>query len=364
MFFIINNLIVFLVLAFASYTDINYREVSNYLTFGLMGYGLIANSIYFYLTLGYISVLKFLGFFALVYVIFYLFWRLGIFAGGDSKLFIGLFAVIPFNNISILQNVSPLPFIFSLFLLSVLFIFPIGAFKVFLAYFKNFKVKEFVKKNYKQKLISFLISICSILGIYFLFSYFSLPIYLYILALILIFILPKKIKYVLSIGLFISSLFLDPLLTLNNILPALIIFFLLGFVFWFFSLSKSGILNKTILITDLKEGDVLAYPLILENNQLKPLKYSFYNDLKQSLKKNISSLGKVLEKRKNIYNSIVINNILASGINKGDVLKIKKEFSEKEIELKETLPLVPSIFIAYIFMLCFGDILWLIFSII
>lgn len=364
MFFIINNIIVFLALAFASYTDINSREVSNYLTFGLMGYGLIANSIYFYFSLGIFAMLKFLLFFVLIYLIFYILWRIGLFAGGDSKLFIGLFAVIPFSNISILVSTSPLPFILSLFILSILFIFPIGAFKVFLAFFKNFKVKDFVKKNYKQKLISFLISICSILGIYFLFSYFSLPLYLYVIALILIFILPKKIKYVLSIGLFIASLFLDPLLTVNNILPALIIFFLLGFVFWFFSLSKSGILNKTILINDLKEGDVLAYPLILENNQLKPLKYSFYNDLKQALKRNISSFGKILEKRKNIYNSIVINNILASGVNKEDVLQIKQKFSEKEIELKETLPLVPSIFIAYVFMLCFGDLLWVAFSII
>ena len=107
------------------------------------------------------------------------------------------------------------------------------------------------------------------------FSYFSFPLYSYIIALIMIFILPKKIKYVLSIGLFIASLFLDPLLTINNILPALIIFFLFSFIFWFFSISKSGLLNKTILINDLNEGDILAYPLILENNQLKPLRYSF-----------------------------------------------------------------------------------------
>ncbi len=359
MFFIINNIIVFFALAFASYTDINYREVSNYLTFGLMGYGLIANSIYFYFSLGIFALLKFLGFFILVYLILYLFWRLGIFAGGDSKLFIGLFAVIPFTNISILSNTSLLPFIFSLFILSILFILPIGAFKVFISYFKNFKVKEYIKKNLKQKLLFFVVSICSILGIYFLFSYFSLPLYLYVLALILIFILPKKIKYVFSIGLFIVSLFLDPILTLKNILPALIIFFLLGFVFWFFSISKSGILNKTILINDLKEGDVLAHPLIVENEKLKPLKYSFYGDLKYSLKKDIKSLGKVLEKRKNIYNNIVINNILASGLNKEDVLKIKNEFSEKEIELKETLPMVPSIFVAYVVMLIFGDVLWI-----
>jgi len=100
-----------------------------------------------------------------------------------------------------------MPFIFSLFILSILFIFPIGAFKVFISYFKNFKVKDYIKKNLKQKVLSFVVSICSILGIYFLFSYFSLPIYLYIIALILIFILPKKIKYVFSIGLFIVSLF-------------------------------------------------------------------------------------------------------------------------------------------------------------
>ena len=123
MFLIINNIIVFVALAFATYTDINFREVSNYLTFGLMGYGLIANSIYFYLTLGFFAVLKFLLFFVLVYFIFYVFWRLGLFAGGDSKLFIGLFAVIPFSNIFILANSSPLPFIVSLFILSILFIF-------------------------------------------------------------------------------------------------------------------------------------------------------------------------------------------------------------------------------------------------
>jgi len=362
-YFYINFAIVFFALLYATITDIKNREVSNFVSLGLLVYGTIANLIFFFLTKGYLSSLYFLVFDAIVFLICYIFWRFGVFAGGDAKLFSGIAATIPFQIFSFVGPVnSGFPFVLSLFILSVLLMLPIVSFRLFYAYFKNNNVKKTVIKTVKQNYAKFLFNILYVVSLYFIFSFFAVPIWVFFLVSILLGFVPKKIKYPISVVLFLISLIVNTLQTIYVMISAVVVTILLAFLIQFFVLSKSGLLNYFILVEELKEGDLLAYPLIKDKNKkLTYLKYNSWKEFKTAVKKSFKdpkAISNFLQNRKNLYSRIVIYNNLAGGLSLEEVKKIKTHFVDKKIELKETTPLVPSIFLSYIFMICFGDIIW------
>lgn len=359
----INFAIVFIALIYSTITDIKYREVSNWISLGLLGYGLIANSIYLWLIKGYLSTIYFLIFVALVFCICYLFWKLGVFAAGDAKLYSGISAVIPIQTISFLGSVnSTIPFVLSLFILSILLMLPIAGFKLFFAYFKYTKVKEVLSVSIKKNFWAFVLNIIYVVSLYFVFSFFTLPIWVFILVSIILGFVPKKIRYSISIILFLISIIINTLNTVYYMLFAILFALFIAFIVQLFVLSRSGLLNEKKKVSALKEGDLLAYPLIKGSKGLEELKFSFWKEFKiafrSSLKNGKEPIFDLLKRRKDLYNKIVINNSLACGLTNEEVNKIKKQFNKDTIELKETTPLVPSIFLAYVIMICFGDIIW------
>lgn len=356
----LNNLIIFIGLIFASYTDLKYREVSNYLSFGLIIYGLIFNTIYFFITKNYIYVLKYWLVFALIYLICYLFWHFGIFAGGDAKLFAGIGAIIPFSNLSLISfGISKIPFVLSLFLLSIVAIFPFGFIKVIYYFISNNNLRLKIFLEFKKSILNILINAIYITGIYFVLLYFKLPIYLIIFVALILMLVPKSIKWPLGIILFVLGFFLTPLNLISNLFFTIIYMFLFFFIISGFKISKSGIFDKLIQLKDLKEGQILKYPLIYENNKLISLKFSLFNEIKIAIKnKKYYELNNILNKRKDLYSKIVINNKFASGLNDEEVIKIKNCYNENTIVLKETIAMVPAILLAFTIMFIFGDLIW------
>ncbi len=357
---IFNFFIVLVALLYATISDIKLREVPNWLTLGLLAYGTIINSVFFILSSNFINLIYFLIFVAVVFGICYLFWRIGIFAGGDAKLFAGISAVIPFQTLSILGIVdSKIPFVVSLFVLSILAMLPVGAISIFSA-FKNQSVSTMLKDYFKNKFSGSVLNIIYLVALYFLFSFFTWPFYIFLIVAILIGLIPSKIRYPVSISLFIVSLAVSWQTTLFSIISTTIILILFWIIFRLFVFVKSGALNYKKEISQLKEGDILAYPLINDDEEITELKYSFFTELKKALKsRNMALLRSLLKTRKDLYNKIIINNNLACGLTKGEIYTIQKGFSEEAIELKQSVPLVPAIFLAFIVMFVFGDLLWL-----
>jgi len=360
----VNFAIVFIALLYSTITDIKKREVSNWVSLGLLVYGTISNLIYFWIIKGYLSAIYFLLFVILVFCISYLFWKFGVFAAGDAKLFSGINAVIPIQTISIFGLVnSVLPFILSLFVLSIILMLPIAGIKLFLSYFKNVNIKKSISETIRKSFWSFVLNIIYVVSLYFVFSFFTLPIWAFIIAGIIIGFIPKKIRYPISIILFVVSIIINTLQTVYYMLFAIIFALFIAFVIKIYVLTRSGLLNVRKKVSDLREGDLLAYPLIKSETGLQELKFDFWKEFKfafkMSIKQGKTPILKLLEKRKNLYNKIVINNNLACGISKKEALLIKKQFKDKDdIELKETTALVPSIFLAYVIMICFGDVVW------
>jgi Flp pilus assembly protein protease CpaA len=359
----INFAIVFIALIYSTITDIKYREVSNWVSLGLLIYGTIANAIYFGIVKGYLSTIYFLIFVAIVFCVCYLFWKLGIFAAGDAKLYSGIAAVIPVQLISLIGAInSTMPFILSLFILSILLMLPIAGFKLFFAYFKHTKVKETLSKSIKNNFWSFVLNIIYVVSLYFVFSFFTWPIWVFILVSIILGFVPKKIRYPISVVLFLVSIIINTLNTVYYMIFAIVFALFIAFMIQLFVLSRSGLLNEKKKVMALKEGDLLAYPLIKGLNGLEELKFEFWKEMKiafkLSLKQGKEPILALFKRRKDLYSKIVINNSLACGLTQEEVNKVKKHFNNEKIELKETTPLVPSIFLAYVIMICFGDIIW------
>lgn len=357
---IFNFFFVLVCLLYATISDIKLREVPNWLTLGLLGYGVVINSVFFILSSNPFGLIYFLIFVAVVFGVCYLFWRLGVFAGGDAKLFAGISAVIPYQTFSVFGIVdSKIPFIVSLFVLSILAMLPVGAISIFSA-FRNQSVSIMLKDYFKNKFSGSVLNIIYLVALYFLFSFFTWPFYIFIIVAILIGLIPSKIRYPISIALFIVSLAVSWQTTLFSILSTIVILVLFWIIFRLFVFAKSGALNYKKEISLLKEGDILAYPLVSNEEKLIELKYSFFVELKKVLKsRNIALIKNILKTRKDLYNKIIINNNLACGLTKEEISLIQKEFSEEEIELKQSVPLVPAIFVAFIVMFVFGDLLWL-----
>ncbi len=369
-YLVINAAIVFIALFYSTITDIRSREVSNYISLGLLAYGTVANSIYYLITKSYLSTIYFLIFVALTFLICYLFWKLGIFAGGDAKLYSGIAATIPILNISLINNVSSqIPFVLSLFLLSIILMLPIAVGKLIIGYFKSVKIKEFVLKNIKESALKFILNITYVVALYFIFSFFHYPLWMFLIVSIILGFIPKIIRYPISVILFVVSLLLNPLNTFYIMIFSIIAAFILGLIIKMFVLSRSGVLNYSKNVSELVDGDLLAHPLIKNNKgKYEDLKFSFWNEFKLAFKKSLkegpNALNSMLNRRKDLYSKIVINNNLACGLTLDEVKLLKMHYIDDKIELKETTPLVPSIFLAYVLMICFGDVVWLLFSLI
>lgn len=93
---LITTIIAIAACLYASYSDLKRGIIPNKLTFPLIGVGIILNGIYALMIgeIWYIIIcLVVTGF---IFVLGYIFWKLGAWAGGDVKLFTALAALLPF----------------------------------------------------------------------------------------------------------------------------------------------------------------------------------------------------------------------------------------------------------------------------
>ncbi len=153
LFVLIPYTIAFLVLLIASYTDIKTREVPDWINFGLIGTGfgisMLFSVIYWNLNFIISSVVGFTLFFVLAWVMFYT----GQWGGGDSKILMGLGAVIGIDIFSkSLTLVSILQFFIIAFLINALLV---GAlYGILWSIFSIFRNKNKFLKSFKKGISS------------------------------------------------------------------------------------------------------------------------------------------------------------------------------------------------------------------
>lgn len=297
-------------LIIATYTDIKERVVQNKLNLFLVISGLLIHFSFSYLNNSWL--LFGYALFALAYsfLFSYFLYKIGVWAGGDVKLFAALAALNPVN-----------PFIAKFF-----------GFNGFTISVPLFPIELFV------------------------FTIFAmLPINIAILF--------KRAdtstrKHLLSLLLFSAFLWICsiaiPVEIISTLLAALSFF---GFIYFIFACYFAGkvILTKKIKISELQEGDIPAEFIRIING--KVVREKGFN-----IKKLINYLAQ--NKKSNAKQGVeIVSPLKARGVVEEEIKKLRELVNKKKLEdfiyIKESMPMVPAILVAYIVLNILGDILWL-----
>jgi len=369
MIFYITIIISIIGLIIATYTDLKSRIVKNKLNFSLAIIGLIIYSIQSILHLDITPFLYSLFGLFFGFLFGWALWKLGVFAGGDVKLFMALGALNPFTpallKLGIFTNSSLPIFPITLFLYSLFAFFPYGII-ILLYKLKNNKVqRKLIFADIKQKTkrgieISFFIAALHIiLGT-------LIPIELIVIEIITILVLGvawgflRKKKIFATTLAIIIALLINPILFIQTLIGTLIIVVgLYGIVKLLFSMKP--LLSHKIKVTDLEEGMIPGKSLVWKGKAV--VEVEEFSIAKIIAATRAGKLKELFKKKDEI-----ISTMKARGLN-DDELKLVKDLSKKgligkEMYVKDSIPFVPTIFISYLLCLIFGDALLLVFILI
>jgi archaeal preflagellin peptidase FlaK len=365
--------------AYASYSDLKLGLIQNKLTFPLIAIGIILNGIYVFYTSHLLLFIEAIILTAIIFVIGWLFWKIGAWAGGDVKLFTAVAALIPFYATSYYPTVvsyqifgwqfpmlSLYPFAFTLIINSILSMLPFLLIFVFYIAIKHKPelISELISplKDYRKNLVLTLV-ISSAVTITLAITM-EFKIQIIILSLILMYLLtliisktPNKVKAVIISVVTVYALFTNYQITIS------------GIIFLFISITVIEILKKLLTsvsrkalhdeyeIEDLKEGMISAYNIYENDDEAYADKTTFFSRMKEGISKgDVSKLNPPHDK-------LVVSS-MAAGLSKENIeglieLKNKNKI-ENKLEIKRGVPFAPSILIGLLISLFIGDIAFIV----
>ncbi|BDH79370.1 MAG TPA: hypothetical protein GXX31_01800 [Methanothermobacter sp.] len=367
MYPILPVLVAFLASIYAAYSDLKEGIIPNRLTFPLIGLGILLDAVFAYQIgdpMFFVYALIFTG---MIFLVCYIFWRLGAWAGGDVKLFTGLAALLPFQPALIRYSImgvsfpiiASYPFPLTLIINSILGILP---FLIVFVFYITFKYKRHLLeellepiREYKTSLILALVITSAITLTLVITSILSLQII--ILAFIIIYIitmmiskLPMKPKILLVSAITLYSIYQNPKLTITGIVTLWASIIILQVIRKLLGKVAKEALQDEITVKDLKEGMILAHKLYKKNGK-------YYFDEKKLLGKDQRSRKdrqpQSLSPGKPVLTS------MAAGLSKDDI-KLLVELAEKgeipeKIRTKKGVPFAPAISVGLIISLLIGD---------
>ena len=354
---------------YASYTDLKSGIIQNKLTFSLIALGLILNAVYAFITNNVWFIIIGIIFTAVIYVLGYIFWRLGAWAGGDVKLFTALAALLPFSpsilNYNVLGVTFPIGAIYgfpiTIIINSLLSILPfLLIYVLFIALRrKPYLVDEILApvKEYKKNMLLALIITAATTLAYIIVSYIPyksiLILIVLILALVLAIIkLPNKVKLVVISILTIFALYTHLELTLIGIVILFLSITAVALLKVFLASVNKKALQDNYKISDLKEGMIPAYNIYEKEDEVYVDNKGFSDKIKESLEKGdptsfMASKGKLLISS------------MAAGLTEDNITLLKKLSEENkidnELKIKRGVPFAPSILIGLLISLFIGD---------
>ncbi len=287
------------VLAVATYTDIRQRRIPDWLTYSSTALGVI-----YWLILGNYSVLLHVaGTFALAYLLY----RIGLWAGGDVKLFTALAALNPYFVTVFGYSV---PFVLALFLSSLLSAFVLGfPWMLFLA-LRDPELRQILARDALRILVKSVVTavsftILGLAGIFVVLLPFPVDVFS---AIALAIFRPNVSKYALySLSLFATGLFFRILAL------------------------RGRIFRKRVSVDSLREGDVPADFVTVEGRVLP-----------------FSWRTAVLAETGNLR--VRLSPLRAAGLEREDIEWLKAK-GIREIGVRTTTPFVPFVALGYLFIL-------------
>ena len=338
----------------ATFTDIKYAVIPNSLTFPLLAVGIVCEC-FFFASRGSYRLLFFnLALVVVAYMFCYLLWRIGVWAGGDVKLFTALSCLLVASYFDVVPRFSLgglcLPGVFSVhggvifyvIFYSVVSILPVSALMLSSIILKSrrYLIKDVatnIDLNYAiciNNSLVITVIIISLSGVYvnILFRILLLIVLSYINTKILN--KNKKLYYTIT-----ALLIIQQLITYNiiayTIQLAVITALLIVKALFNRQILKRAMSDK-IRLSQLEEGQILSYPLTRTDNI-----YAFTD-------KSI-----LLRQKEN--KDIIIDN-MARGLNKDEIQLLWKLYSKDSyVMVKKTTPFAPYILVGVILTILIGD---------
>jgi preflagellin peptidase FlaK len=347
-------------LLIATYTDLKERIVPNKLNYGLAIIGVLIYLIQSYLEQSPIPLLYSL--IGLCYGFFFawILWKMGVFAGGDVKLFMGLGALNPFTPALIkagLFSTANIPFFpITLFIYSLIAFLPYGLFVVIYKVARN---KEFQRQLYKEMKPQVLYALHAAVfasGTYIILLKIIYPTLIAITGLVILIIwgLFRTNKKYLTIITIILAVIINTNLFIQALIAA-ILFSVILYTAIKLLFSTRRVLSSPILVKNLEEGMIPAKSLIRKGKKIieeEPLNYKLI--IKNIKEQNINALKIMFEPKNEI-----ISSRKARGLTIEELEQVKKLAARgiipKKIMVKESMPFVPTMLIGYILCIILGD---------
>jgi len=363
---------------YASYSDLKHGIIPNKLTFPLIGIGIILNGFYALQTGNLWIIIGCLLITGVIFVLGYLFWKLGAWAGGDVKLFTALAALLPFYPALITYQIfqvtfpveSNYPFPLTLIINSILSMLPFLLIYVFYVAIKTkpHLVGELLSpvKDYRKNLVLTLVITSAVTLTYFITKQLNYQVIIVSLIMIYLFSLliskfPNRVKAVLVSVVTAFALFYSFQVTISSIIILFISIVFIEMVRKLLTTVSKEALQNDYPVSDLKEGMIPAYKLYQTDHEIFVDDESFFQKIKKAIKTTDISLI-TAPKGKLVVGS------LAAGLTKEDIELLKNLAKEakisNEFRVKKGVPFAPSILIGLIISLFVGDLAFILLKII
>lgn len=360
---------------YSAYSDIKMGIIPNRLTLPLIAIGITLNAIYSIIIgdLWYlVGCLILTGF---IFVIGYIFWKMGAWAGGDVKLFTALAALIPFYlplvNFNLWGVEFPLlplyPFPFTLIINSLLSILPFLLVYVLYIAFKSkpHLISELISpfKEYKSNfLVALSILSAGTIAFFFLqiLSYYNLLLFVIIVLILSLLInkIPLKIRIAVVSILTVITIYQSFLAGVDSLWLTLTGIPLLWLVIMVFDLFKILLfsVNQQALqddypLDELEEGMIAAHPLYAHGDEVYYDDKTLTEKMREAIKRGDISILRPRGK--------VLVDTMAAGLTPEHIKLLKELHKEGKIgnsfRIKKGLPFAPSILIGLIISLFIGD---------
>ncbi|MFA6268794.1 MAG: prepilin peptidase [archaeon] len=356
-YFLISIIVSLVGLIIATYTDLKERIVPNKLNYGLALLGLIIFGTQSYLESTPNPIIY--SFFGMCFGFFFgwIMWKLGVFAGGDVKLFMGLGALNPFTpallKMGILTNASLPLFPVTLFLYSLISFLPYGLFVIITRVSKNKKFQKELFLQMKPKVITAIHASFFASAIYTILFALNTNALLTIVAIFIWEATGKYKNYITTLAI-IFALILNLTLFVQALIAALIISVGL-YTSIKLMLSARKVLSSEVLVKSLEEGMIPSKSLIWKGKKIieeQSIDLGFI--IKCIKEKNSQPLLELLKPKKEI-----ISARKARGLTEDELREVKKLAAKglipKKILIKESMPFVPTMLLGYILCLALGD---------
>ncbi len=344
-------------LAITTYTDLKERIAPNKITFGMLFLGIIIYGTQSIMEMRPEPIIYSLLGAALGFMFAWALWKIGVFAGGDVKLFMGLGALNPFTPALIkagtVASLGIPIFPLTLFMYSLLAFLPYGLALSLYKLHKNKpfqkKVIEDVKKRTMQGLHGalFLAGVGTILVAFGQTPLFSLPI-------AIVWGFSGKLAKIFTILAAIVASYLSIFLFAQAFLAiSTVVVLLYGTAKLMFSLRP--LLSKEIKLSELEEGMIPAKTLAWEGKkviEIAPL--NLHTIIKYAKEQKVMEM--FTPKRE------IVSALKARGLTEEEIKELKKLAKKKlilsKIMIKDSMPFVPTMLLGYLFCLALGDLFW------